>query len=67
MYENWKIAKSELEEKAEKYAQVADWCNSSGAFTIVENGEFYEVAPVVVPEPEPEAVENEQVVEDSNL
>lgn len=67
MYENWKIAKSELEEKAEEYAQVADWCNSSGAYTIVENGDFYEVVPVVVPEVEPEAVENEQIVEDSNL
>ena len=65
MFENWKMKKSEF--NSEEYEQVADWCNSSGAFTIVENGEFYEVAPVVVPEVVPEAVENEQIVEDSGL
>lgn len=67
MYENWKIAKSELEEKAEEYAEVAEWCNSSGAYTIIEDGDVYKVVPVVVPEEQPEAVEDEQIVEDSNL
>lgn len=65
MFENWKVKKSE--EKQEEYEQVADWCNSSRAYTIVENGEFYEVAPVEQPEKQPEAVENEQIVEDSGL
>ena len=67
MYENWKIAKSELEEKADEYAEVADWCNSTGQYTIVENGDYFEVVPVVLPEPEPEVAEDEQIVEDSNL
>lgn len=65
MYENWKVLKSEV--NPEEYEQVADWCNSSGSYTIVENGEFYEVAPVEQPEEQPEAVENEQVIEDSGL
>lgn len=65
MFENWKVKKSEV--KPEEYEQVADWCNTTGNYTIVENGEFYEVAPVEQPEPEPEAVENEQVIKDSGL
>ena len=65
MFENWKVKKSEV--IPEEYEKVAEWCNSSGAYTIVENGEFYEVVPVEQPEPEPEAVEDEQIVEDSGL
>lgn len=65
MFENWKMKKNEFD--AEEYEKVAEWCNSSGAYTIVENGEFYEVAPVEQPEEQPEAVENEQVIEDSGL
>lgn len=65
MFENWKVKKSEV--KPEEYEQVAEWCNTTGNYTIVENGDYYEVAPVEQPEPEPEAVENEQVIEDSGL
>lgn len=61
MFENWKVKKSEF--KPEEYEKVADWCNSSGAYTIVENGDFYEVVPVEVPE----GVEDEQLVEDNPL
>lgn len=65
MFENWKMKKSEF--KPEEYEQVAEWCNTTGNYTIVENGDYYEVVPVVVPEVLPEAVENEQVIEDSGL
>lgn len=65
MFENWVMQKNEF--NAEEYEQVADWCNSSGAYTIVENGDYYEVVPVVVPEVEPEVVEDEQIVKDSGL
>ena len=34
MYENWKILKSEAEEKAEEYSQVAEWCNNGGEYHI---------------------------------
>ena len=61
MFENWKVLKSEV--RPEEYEQVADWCNQSGAYTIVENGDYYEVVTVVLPE----VAEDEQIVEDSNL
>ena len=67
MYENWKIAKNELEEKADEYTQVAEWCNSTGAYTIVENRDFYAVVQVEVPESNPEVAEDEQLVEDNSL
>ena len=47
-YENWKIKKSELEEKQEEYSQVAAWCNESGAYTIQEIDDEYCV--VKIPE-----------------
>ena len=50
MYENWKILKSEIEEKADEYSQVADWCNENG-YTIVEDGKYYKT--VKLPEPTP--------------
>ena len=50
MYENWKILKSEIEEKADEYSQVAEWCNENG-YTIVEDGKYYKT--VKLPEPTP--------------
>jgi len=49
MYENWKILKSELDEKADEYSQVAEWCNNGGEYHIEDVGEYYEV----VKNPEP--------------
>lgn len=43
MYEDWKILKSEAEEKAEEYSAVAAWCNESGEYHIEDTGEYYEV------------------------
>ena len=49
MYENWKILKSEADEKAEEYSAVANWCNENGQYTIEEQGEYFAV--VEIPEP----------------
>jgi hypothetical protein len=50
-YSNWKILKSELDEHAEEYSQVADWCNENGEYTIEDDGTYYKV--VKLPEPTP--------------
>ena len=63
MYENWKILKADYEQHADEYAEVANWCNETGSYTIVDDGEYYRVVPVEVPEIET----NEEVVEDSGL
>ena len=34
MYENWKILKSEADEKADEYSKVAEWCNNTGEYHI---------------------------------
>ena len=34
MYKDWKILKSELDEKAEEYSQVAEWCNNNQEYHI---------------------------------
>ena len=49
-YSNWKIKKSDLDEKQDEYSQVAEWCDESG-YTIVESGNYYKVAKL--PEPTP--------------
>jgi hypothetical protein len=58
MYENWKIKKSDLEEKQEEYSQVAEWCNETGAYAIQEIDDEYCV--VKIPEPTIEE-QNEQI------
>lgn len=50
-YSNWKILKSELDEHAEEYSQVAEWCNESGKYTIEDDETCYKV--VAIPEPTP--------------
>lgn len=51
MYENWKILKTEADEKADEYAEVAEWCNENGQYTIEDDGTYYKV--VDIPEPTP--------------
>lgn len=60
-FENWAILISDYEEKAEEYAAVAEWCNESGEYTIIEDGEYYRVVHV---EPLPPEPEDESEVED---
>lgn len=57
MYENWKILKSEVEEKADEYAAVADWCNEGQDYHIEDTGEYYEV----VKNPEPLSPTDEEI------
>lgn len=49
MYENWKILKSEYDERQEEYSQVADWCNGNQQYRIVEDGDYYKVEPIPAP------------------
>ncbi|MBO6290586.1 MAG: hypothetical protein J6N45_09765 [Alphaproteobacteria bacterium] len=58
MYENWKILKSELNEHLDEYSAVAEWCNSTGEYTIIDDGEYYRVVHIE-PEPEPQPEESE--------
>ena len=56
MYENWKILKSEVEEKQDEYSKVAEWCNNGGKYYIElyideNNVEWYRT--VKNPEPLP--------------
>lgn len=54
-YSNWKILKTDLNEKQEEYAEVAQWCNDGGEYHIEEDGEYYKV--VKNPEPLPPTYE----------
>ena len=62
-FENWKIEKQRIiEEEAaalEEYSAAAAWCNESGQYTIIEDGDFYKVIKLPEPEPEPEVSDNE--------
>lgn len=41
-FENWKILKSDLEEKQKEYSEVAAWCNANG-YHIKDDGTYYKV------------------------
>lgn len=43
MYKDWKIKTSELDEKADEYSQVANWCNEGQEYHIEEVGDEYRV------------------------
>lgn len=40
-YENWKLNKSELDEKQEEYTTVAQWCDENSGYTIQEIDDAY--------------------------
>lgn len=61
MYENWKILKTELNEKADEYAAVAEWCNENQEYHIEDNGEYYKV--VKNPEPTEEDIKQRRIAE----
>lgn len=50
-YSDWKILKTELDEKQEEYAEVAQWCNETDEYHIEDDGTYYKV--VKNPEPLP--------------
>ena len=59
MYKNWKILKTEADEKAEEYSQVAEWCNEGQEYHIEEVGDEYQV--VKNPEPTPEEIIDQEI------
>ena len=59
MYENWKILKSELEEKLDEYTEVAEWCNENQHYTIEDDGIYYKV--IEIPEHIPTKEEIKQM------
>ena len=63
MYENWKILKSELDEKTEEYSQVADWCNNSKEYHIelyIDENDVEWYRTVKNPEPLPPTEEEQR-------
>ena len=60
-FENWKILKTEADEKADEYAEVAAWCNEGGEYHIEEQGDYYAV--VKNPEPTPEEEKERRIAE----
>lgn len=60
-YSGWKILKSEADEKAEEYSQVAEWCNEGQQYHIEEQGEYYAV--VKNPEPKEEEIKQARINE----
>lgn len=57
-YENWKIAKSELEAKQDEYSAVAEWCNQNQTHHIEEIGDEY----CVVVNPVPTVEERNEII-----
>ena len=64
-YSNWKILKSDLDEKAQEYAVVADWCNKGQKYTIVSDEEYYKVQKV--PEPTEQEIYRRRIAELKNF
>ena len=60
MYENWKILKSEADEKAEEYSEVAQWCNENN-YHIEDDGTYYKT--VKNPEPTQEEINAQRIAE----
>lgn len=50
-YSDWKILKTEFDEKQDEYTEVAEWCNESGQYTIEEDELYYKTVEIVVPTP----------------
>jgi len=57
MYKNWKIKKSDIAENQKQYTEVADWCDASQQYTIIEEEDEYKVVPI----PEPSAEEQAEI------
>ena len=65
-YSNWKIVKTDYEEKQEEYTAVAEWCNESGKYHIEDDGTYYKT--VKNPEPSIDELKSQvRAVRDSYL
>ena len=65
MYKHWRILKTDLEEKREEYAQVAEWCNQNQEYIITEDETHYRV--IKKPEPTLEEKISEKKAERNDL
>lgn len=65
-YSNWKIVKTDYEEKQEEYTAVVEWCNESGKYHIEDDGTYYKT--VKNPEPSIDELKSQvRAVRDSYL
>ena len=63
MYEDWKILKSEIDEKQEEYSQVAGWCNNGQEYHIelyIDENDVEWYRTVKNPEPLPPTKEEQE-------
>ena len=63
MYEDWKILKSDADEKAEEYSQVAEWCNEGQEYHIelyIDENDVEWYRTVKNPEPLPPTKEEQE-------
>ena len=63
MYENWKILKSEIEEKQDEYSKVAEWCNEGQEYHIelyIDENDVEWYRTVKNPEPLPPTKEEQE-------
>ena len=62
-YSNWKILKTEFDEHAEEYSQVADWCNDGQEYHIelyIDENDIEWYRTVKNPEPLPPTKEEQR-------
>lgn len=62
-YLDWKILKSEIDEKAEEYSQVAEWCNNGEEYHIelyIDENDIEWYRTVKNPEPLPPTKEEQE-------
>ena len=52
MYENWKILKSDINNKLNEYSIVSKWCNNSNEYHIEDVGLYYKVEKNILPSDE---------------
>ena len=63
MYENWKILKSEADEKADEYSNVAEWCNKGQEYHIelyIDENDIEWYRTIKNPEPLPPTKEEQE-------
>ena len=63
MYKDWKILKTEIDEKTEEYSQVAEWCNNGGEYHIelyIDENDIEWYRTVKNPEPLPPTKEEQE-------
>lgn len=63
-FENWKILKTEIDEKQEEYSQVAQWCNENQEYHIelyIDENDIEWYRTVKNPEPTEEEIKERRI------